>query len=149
MGNHKTDLLVIGAGPFGLAIAAQAAHRGIEYLVVGKPMEFWRKNMPPGMYLRSSWDWHLDPLDVHTIESFLKSRGQTTADIEPLSLEFYLEYAEWFQEQKGITALPWVIQSVARSAETGTFVATTSEGHTIEARNVALAPGFRYFPNVP
>jgi thioredoxin reductase len=38
--SNETDLLIIGAGPFGLAIAAQAAHAGIEYLIVGKPMEF-------------------------------------------------------------------------------------------------------------
>ena len=149
MPNYQTNLLIIGAGPFGLAIAAQAAHLGIEHLVVGKPMDFWRKNMPPGMYLRSSWDWHLDPLDVHTIESFLESRGQTTAEIEPLSLDFYLSYAERFQTQKGITARPWTVEKLDRSAEDGIFVATTSEGNTIESRNVALAPGFRYFANIP
>lgn len=149
MPNYQTDLLIIGAGPFGLAIAAQAAHLGIEHLVVGKPMDFWRKNMPQGMYLRSSWDWHLDPVDVHTIEKFLESRGQSTAEIEPLSLDFYLSYTEWFQTQKGIVVSPWTVQRLDRSAEDGIFRATTSEGHTIEARNVALAPGFRYFPNIP
>src|SRR5829696_9007261 len=110
MSNYRTNLLIIGAGPFGLAIAAQATHLGIDHLVVGKPMDFWRKNMPPGMYLRSSWDWHLDPLNVHTIERFLESRGQTTAEIEPLSLKFYLSYADWFQKQKGISPSPWHIQ---------------------------------------
>jgi cation diffusion facilitator CzcD-associated flavoprotein CzcO len=149
MPNYKTNLLIIGAGPFGLALAAQAAHLQIEHRVVGKPMDFWRRNMPPGMYLRSSWDWHLDPLDVHTIEKFLESRGQTTAEIEPLSLDFYLSYAEWFQTQKGISASPWIVERLDRSAADGIFVATTTEGHTIEARNVALAPGFRYFANVP
>jgi len=29
MRTYETDLLIIGAGPFGLAIAAQAAHLGI------------------------------------------------------------------------------------------------------------------------
>ena len=149
MSNHQTNLLIIGAGPFGLAIAAQATHLGIEHTVVGTPMGFWRKNMPPGMYLRSSWDWHLDPLNVHTIESFLESRGQTTAEIEPLSLEFYLSYADWFQQQVGIVPLPWQIHRLDRSADGRTFVATTSEGETIEARNVAVAPGFRYFAHVP
>ena len=149
MPNQQTDLLIIGAGPFGLAIAAQAAHLGIEHLVVGKPMDFWRKNMPPGMFLRSSWDWHLDPLDIHTIERFLEARGQTKAEIEPLSLDFYLTYAEWFQTQKGISASPWIVERLDRFAEDGIFRATTREGQIIAARNVALAPGFRYFANVP
>ena len=63
--NNETDLLIIGAGPFGIALAAQAMHDEIEHLIVGKPMEFWRANMPRGMFLRSACDWHLDPLDVH------------------------------------------------------------------------------------
>ena len=146
MANYKTDLFIIGAGPFGLAMAAQASHLGIEHLVAGKPMEFWRQHMPQGMYLRSACDWHLDPTNQHTIEKFLESRGQTTAGVEPLSLDFYLSYAEWFQTQKQITTLPSYIQRLDHSAD---FVATTNDGDTIHARNVALAPGFRHFANVP
>ena len=42
-------LLVIGAGPYGLATAARAKSAGIEQLVVGKPMAFWRENVPAGL----------------------------------------------------------------------------------------------------
>ena len=99
MSKHKTDLLIIGAGPFGLAVAAQASHLGIDYVVAGRPMEFWKQNMPAGMYLRSACDWHLDPTNLHTIDNFLGERGQTAKDVEPLSLDFYHAYAEWFQKQ--------------------------------------------------
>ena len=146
MANYETDLLIIGAGPFGLAIAAQAAHLGIEHLVVGRPMEFWRKNMPQGMYLRSACDWHLDPVNIHTIEKFLETRGQTSHDVEPLSLEFYLSYAEWFQTQKQITTRPAYIE---RLDHANGFVAATVDGDTIQARQVALAPGFKHFANIP
>src|ERR1044071_7501108 len=146
MSKHETDLLVIGAGPFGLAVAAQASHLGIEHLVVGKPMEFWRRNMPAGMYLRSACDWHLDPVGTHTIENFLQERGQTSHDVEPLSLDFYLSYAEWFQKQKRITPLPWHIHRLDTSDKQ--FVATTN-GDTIHARHVVLAQGFKHFTHIP
>jgi cation diffusion facilitator CzcD-associated flavoprotein CzcO len=146
MGKYETDLLIIGAGPFGLAIAAQAAHLGINHLVAGRPMEFWRKNMPQGMYLRSECDWHFDPANIHTIEKFLESRGQTPHEVEPLSLDFYLSYADWFQKQKQITTLPAYI---ARLDHANGFVATTVDGDTIHARQVALAPGFKHFANIP
>ena len=144
--NSETDLLIIGAGPFGLAIAAEAAHAGIEYLIVGKPMEFWRKNMPKGMYLRSACDWHLDAQNIDTIERFLKEQGKTSRDVEPLSLDFYLSYVEWFQEQKNIQPVPVYIRELNHNAN---FTATTIEGEMISARRVALAPGFKHFTNIP
>ena len=118
----ETNLLIIGAGPFGLAIAAQAAHDGIEHLIVGKSMEFWRQNMPKGMYLRSACDWHLDPLDVHTIEAYLRAQGKTPDDVEPLSLEFYLSYVDWFQKQKNIQPLPVYIQGSSALRRAITFL---------------------------
>ena len=147
MSEHEIDLLIIGAGPFGLAVAAQASQLGIEHIIAGKPMEFWQKSMPAGMYLRSACDWHLDPANVHTIEKFLGERGQTVKDVEPLSLEFYLSYAEWFQKQKQITAMPWHIQRL--DVLDGYFIVTTSDGAMIKARNVVIAPGFKHFTNIP
>jgi cation diffusion facilitator CzcD-associated flavoprotein CzcO len=147
----NTDVLIIGAGPFGLAVAAQAAHDHIEHLIVGKPMGFWRENMPQGMFLRSACDWHLDPLNVHTIEAFLDTKGQTAKDVEPLSLDFYLSYAEWFQEQKNISALPVHIEQLD-SVTTGAhhrFTATTHEGESINVNCVVLAPGFKHFAHIP
>src|SRR5579864_8530895 len=58
------QLLIIGAGPYGLSAAAYAKHLGIDYAIAGKPMEFWRTRMPKGMLLRSGSTWQLDPLEV-------------------------------------------------------------------------------------
>jgi cation diffusion facilitator CzcD-associated flavoprotein CzcO len=145
----ETDLLIIGAGPFGLALSAQASHLGIEHLILGKPMEFWHANMPKGMYLRSACDWHLDPLNIHTIESFLQSEAKTAHDVEPLSLEFYHSYAEWFQKQKQITSLPVYIRQLDQATENNHFVASTPDGNRFRARNVVIAPGFKHFAHIP
>ncbi|HKU78100.1 MAG TPA: NAD(P)-binding domain-containing protein [Pyrinomonadaceae bacterium] len=148
MTSTNTELLIIGAGPFGLALSAQAQHDHIEHLIVGKPMEFWRSNMPKGMFLRSACDWHLDPQNVHTIEAYLQSRGQTPKDVEPLSLDFYLTYIDWFQKQKNIQPLQSYIQRLDRLPNHD-FVATTIDGNVINAKNVVLAPGFSNFAHVP
>ena len=125
-----------------MAIAAQAAHDRIEHLIAGTPMEFWRRNMPKGMFLRSACDWHIDPLDVHTIEAYLQSHGKTAKDVEPLSLEFYLSYVDWFQKQKNIQPFSVYIQKLEREPANDQFVATTRDGSVIKARSVVLAPGF-------
>ena len=96
---RQTEFLIVGAGPFGLSMAAHARDAGLDHLVVGRPMEFWQQHMPRGMLLRSACDWHLDAAGEHTIEGFLRTRNQVPADVEPLSLEFYLQYARWFQQQ--------------------------------------------------
>jgi FAD-dependent urate hydroxylase len=145
-----TDLLIIGAGPFGLAMAAYAEHLSIDTLLVGKSMEFWQKNMPSGMFLRSACDWHLDPTGIATIEAYLQTQGLTPADVEPLSLDFYLGYARWFQAQKQIMPLPLYVQSLTQSSSAAPgFVATLENGETITARNVVVAPGFKYFRHIP
>src|SRR5262245_27200112 len=104
-------LLIIGAGPFGLAMAAYAKGQNLEHRLVGRPMDFWRDNMPSNMYLRSACVWHYDPFDIATIEHYLTTRGLTPKAVEPLALDFYLEYVAWFQKEKGIVAHPdWVRQ---------------------------------------
>ena len=146
----NVNLLIIGAGPFGLAMAAYAGQLGIGYVIVGKPMEFWKANMPKGMVLRSASDWHLDPLNVHTIEKFLETQGMTPAGVEPLSLQFYLAYTQWFQEQKRIDAVPVYVRRLdAVDGNVNRFKALTDDGQTILAKHVVLAVGFKYFKHLP
>lgn len=145
-----TDLLIIGAGPFGLAVAAYARHLGIDHTVVGKPMEFWNANMPTGMYLRSASDWSLDPVGVHTIVKFLETQGLTPADVEPLSLQFYLRYAQWFQEQKRIETLPVFVQRLDYlDDESHRFRAMLDDDRVVSASHAVIAVGFKYFKYLP
>src|SRR5258708_29649668 len=142
-----TDLLIIGAGPFGLAIAANVSHLKIDHVVVGKPMDFWKTHMPHGMRLRSTCDWHLDPLNIHTIDRYLQEHGLKQQDVEPLPLNFYLNYVQWFQEQKQIEALPLMVERLDFDAPN--FTALLENGQTIRAKNVVCAVGFLYFKNIP
>lgn len=146
---QRTQLLIVGAGPFGLAMAARAGNLGIDHIVLGRPMAFWRENMPAGLLLRSACDWHLDPEEEHTIERYLAEGGRTPSEVEPLSLSFYLEYAEWFRRRKAIDPDPRFLARLDVDEAMGGFRASLEDGTTIEARSVLLAPGFRHFAHVP
>ena len=89
--------------------------------------------MPHGMYLRSACDWHLDPANVATIERFLGLQGRTPADVEPLSLQFYLSYAQWFQEQQQIAALPVYVERLDHvDGQPYCYRATFEDGRVFE-----------------
>ena len=90
------ELLVIGAGPYGLAVAAEARRQGLSVTVVGEPMRFWRRNMPDGMLLRSGREWHLDAAGVHTFDAFTGGW-----DGEPIPVETFIAYADWFASRRG------------------------------------------------
>jgi len=49
-------VVIIGAGPYGLAAAAHLRAAGIEHRIFGEPLSFWRRHMPAGMFLRSAWE---------------------------------------------------------------------------------------------
>ena len=98
MSKH-VSFLIVGAGPFGLSMAAYAKHKNLDYLIIGKPMSFWKENMPKGMFLRSGCDWHLCPQGIYTIEKYLETKELNPQSVEPLSLDLYLSYSQWFQEQ--------------------------------------------------
>ena len=113
-------------------------------------MGFWKANMPKGMYLRSACDWHIDPVNVDTIERFVGTKGLTAKEVEPLSLEFYLSYTQWFQEQKQLAVLPWLLRKLNwNEGEAFPFRALMDNGESVAASFVVLAVGFQYFKNLP
>jgi cation diffusion facilitator CzcD-associated flavoprotein CzcO len=142
-----TELLVIGAGPYGLATAAAAAAAGVQTAVVGEPMSFWRRHMPEGMLLRSSVDWHLDPLAEHTLAAFLAECGIAPHDAEPLSLELFLDYADWFRDSKRIRVHRVRVADVRRGE--GALDVSLEDGRVVRAGAVVATPGVEHFARLP
>jgi FAD-dependent urate hydroxylase len=139
-------LLIIGAGPFGLALSAHAHARGIEHRIVGEPMQFWREQMPAGMYLRSACDWHLDPDDVLTIDRYLAEQNLRCEDVLPIARDRYLDYVAWFQRQAGVEPIR---KRVVRLDRDTAFRAHFDDGSSLDAERVIVALGFGYFKHMP
>jgi FAD-dependent urate hydroxylase len=142
-----TELLVIGAGPYALSAAALARERGIETVVLGRPMGFWREHMPEAMFLRSGPDWHLDAAGVHTFEAYLHERGVRAEDVDPIPIGLFLDYAEWFRRVKGVEVREDLATGLVKAD--GGFEATLESGARITADAVIAAPGIRHFANLP
>jgi len=140
-------LLVIGAGPYGLSAAALAQQRGLDVTIVGGPMEFWRRHMPAGMLLRSGVDWHLDGGEELTLAHYLRWRGIAAKDFEPLPIQLFLDYAQWFQEQSNLRVRNVRVAALRRT-DAG-FAAELVGGETLRAEAVIAAPGLGYFSHVP
>lgn len=141
-------LVVIGGGPYGIATAASAIEAGIETVVLGRPLSFWTDNMPGGMYLRSGPDWHLDASGVHTFEAFLEERGIAAADIDPVPIAVFLDYARWFQRSKHVTVTENLVTGL-HANDDGSFLVTLDNGQALTAESVVAAPGVRYFQQRP
>lgn len=143
-------LLVIGAGPYGLAVAAHARRHGMDVAVHGRTMDFWRSNMPDGMLLRSGVDWHLDAAGEHTFTAYLADRGIPAAEVTPIPVRTFIDYGDWFAGAAGIAPNGALVRSLAAEGPDGSgFRATLDSGEVVTADAVVAAPGIRQFTVIP
>ena len=146
MADH-TDLLVIGAGPYAYSAAAYARENGIATRIVGRPMAFWRDQMPADMYLRSGMDWHLDAGGEDTFAAFFEDRGLDPADHDPIPIGVFLDHTDWFAERKGLPVEERMVEDLTRPD--GVFVARMADGDTITATTVLAVPGIAHYAALP
>src|SRR5579872_3897996 len=141
------EVVVIGAGPYGLAIAAHLRAQRLETLSFGHVMSFWKQNMPKGMFLRSPWTGsHIgDPSHALTIDHFAASQG--VPQREPIPLEFFIRYGEWFQR----AAVPEVDDRFIMRVDClpSGFSLSLEDGETVRARQVVVATGLTGHENRP
>jgi hypothetical protein len=97
MKSLESEVVVIGAGPYGLSIAAHLAESNISTRVFGETMSFWR-HMAKGMKLRSSPTATdlADPRGDLSFQNF--AARQAIRPTWPLPLETFISYGEWFKE---------------------------------------------------
>jgi len=141
---------IIGAGPYGLSVAAHFRRRGIPFRVFGRPMDTWRNHMPVGMMLKSDGFASniFDPENAYTLKQFCAERGIKYADTGiPVSLETFNAYGIAFRERMVPELEEKQAEWVERAADG--FAIRLEGGETVNAQNIVLAVGITHFNFVP
>ena len=145
-----TDIAVIGAGPYGLSIAAHLAGRKASFRIFGTPMGVWRNHMPPGMFLKSEGFASdlFDPRRELTLERYCAEHGHPYAPIGvPISRELFCEYGLAFQKRFVPNLEDKHVADVTRDGRG--FTIRLEDGETFRARQVVVAVGISHYAYVP
>jgi thioredoxin reductase len=144
------DVAIVGAGPYGLSIAAHLRAAGIAFRIFGTPMKTWRDHMPDGMLLKSDgFASNLsDPASTLTLKRFCETTGVSYDDKRvPVRLETFRAYGLAFQqrlvpelEEKQVTRI---------EPDANGYRFELDDGGSGAAHNVVLAVGISHFPYVP
>jgi cation diffusion facilitator CzcD-associated flavoprotein CzcO len=147
---QSSHVAVIGAGPYGLSLAAHLRARGIEFRIFGSAMHSWRARMPAGMFLKSEGfaSSLSDPDGRFTLKGFCAQNGVAYGDTAfPIPLDTFTAYGLAFQRQLVPDLEDKKVAALDRTPHG--FDIRLDDGERVAARRVVVAVGLDYFPHVP
>lgn len=147
---EKCDVAIIGAGPYGLSIAAHLQAHRVNFRIFGHPMHTWLSHMPKGMRLKSEGfaSRLYDPGSTFTLEAYCKEKGLPYADMGlPVPLEVFSAYGLEFQRRFVPQLEHNLVTSLRRSPEG--FRLGLDDGRILTARRVVMAVGLTHYENMP
>ena len=133
-------ILIIGAGPAGLAMAGQLAHRGIPFTV-----------LEASEYVGVAWRNHYDRLHLHTVKQHSALPHLPYPDAYPtyVSRLQLVEYMERYADHFGIKPLfNQTVTHIQQDPADGTWQVKTRTD-TFVADQVIVATGYNRVPNKP
>jgi len=144
------DVAIIGAGPYGLSIAAHFKSKGIRFRIFGRPMDSWLRHMPKGMLLKSDGfaSTVSDPDNSFTLKDFCAERGIEYADLgSPVRLDTFSAFGLAFKDR----LLPELEDKLVTGLELSAngFRLHIDDGEVVKAKHVVLAVGITHFAYIP
>lgn len=144
------DAVIVGAGPYGLSLAAHFKQKGISFRIFGRPMDSWLRHMPKGMRLKSDGfaSTVSDPDNSFTLKDFCAERGIEYADLgSPVALDTFSSFGLAFKDRFLPELEDKLVTSLERSANG--FRVQIDDGEIINAKHVVLAVGITHFSFIP
>lgn len=141
---------IVGAGPYGVSIAAHFKFKGIEFRIFGSPMHRWLAQMPKGMFLKSEGGGSnlSDPTGCHSLASYCTEHQLPYGEWGiPVPREFFVRYALAFQRELVPNVEDVAVMAIERFCDG--FELRLSSGETFNARKVIMATGLEHTTYVP
>jgi cation diffusion facilitator CzcD-associated flavoprotein CzcO len=134
-------IAVIGAGPFGLALAAKLQAANVDYVLLGRVMSFWQNHVPAGTCLLSERAGCSLSYDGFDSSAYERSRGNPLPSHLPA--EEFVAYGLWFQRNTCANSDQRLVVSLTRI--NGTYRIGVEDGDEITADHVVVAIGLEVF----
>jgi putative flavoprotein involved in K+ transport len=148
--SDREEVVIVGAGPYGLSVAAHLHALGLRFRIFGTPMYTWRKQMPKGMLLKSDgFASNLsDPGSAFTLKHYCDQNGISYDHTRiPVTLETFINYGIAFQ-QRFVPQLE-DRQVIDVRLKPGGFRITLDNQEVVYSDKVVLAVGITHFQNIP
>ncbi|MGJ5751565.1 FAD-dependent oxidoreductase [Streptomyces puniciscabiei] len=143
---------MIGAGPYGLSVAAHLRAAGVPVRIFGEVMGSWRHAMATGMFLKST----PDATDLSAPElggrlsDFRRVRGESElTELTPIPCDVFVRYGQWFQKRYVGDVEPARVASVDRGPSSSGFAVGLDDGRQLTAAAVVVATGLNGLAYIP
>ena len=141
-----TDVAIIGAGPYGLSLAAHLRARGVKYRIFGEAMRFWL-NMPVGVNLKSlafATNIYVPKYGCSFID-WCRQHG--LEDFEPCTMQSFSAYGLEMQK-RFVPEVEEVLVTNVSLRDSG-FEVTLSSEERLHSRKVVVCTGLSGLAQIP
>jgi thioredoxin reductase len=148
--SDTVDVAIVGAGPYGLSLAAHLRASGVSFRQFGMPMNLWQTSMPRGMFLKSQgFASNLSSPDGrHTLEAFCAATSRPYASYGlPVPLDTFVAYGQWFRQE----LVPDLEETLVTELvpKDGHYEISLANSDRARAYHVVVAAGVEHFAAMP